>query len=427
MLFSLSATHDSSIQNALKPRLLVIVNVFKPDLGGGILFTDLCNGFAERGWDVSVKCAFSYYPEWQDKSGKNGIMIEESREHGLRIERHGLYIPGNPNSLPQRLLHEASFFLSLMRRRPSRGEYDLVMAFCPLIASVAYGVAASRFSHAPLWLNVQDLSAQAAVAGGLAGASARLMLWVQNTLFRRAHAWSSISGSMVGALRQIPGAPKHIFCLPNWLHADMARMLSLQSRTRAETHNPLRLLYSGNVGAKQDLLSFCMAMHHRSDAFEFRIHAGGARVEELRIWLNNIGDSRFLLHPLTSEEELADWLSWCDFYVITERQGAGHAFLPSTLIPAISAGAPILAVCDSDGPLGREVGQHDLGPLISWTDLDLDPIWKTRSDPARTVATWSNNAIRRSRFYTRESSLDRYVECAQAILERHSNRGTGFT
>lgn len=416
MLFSLSSLPSSAACHTVKPRLLVIVNVFKPDLGGGILFTDLCEGFVERGWDVTVKCAYSYYPEWNDKSGQNGISIRDTLEHGVHVERHGLFIPGNPNSLAQRLLHEASFFLSLLRRRPTNGEYDLIMAFCPLIGSVAYGIVASRLARAPLWLNVQDLSAQAAAAGGLAGPSARFMMRVQNWLFLRAHAWSSISESMVTALESVPGAPDHIACLPNWLHADMTRLLNRVRRARTNTHLPLRLLYSGNLGAKQDLLSFCMALHERPENFIFRIHAGGARVDELRNWLNGLSDSRFLLMPLTSEKELSEWLAWCDFYVITERHGAGHAFLPSKLIPAVSSGAPILAVCDPGGPLGTEVNTHALGPHLSWSDMNLDLVWGAQPDLSSAVTAWSRNAIARSTFYSRESSLDRYVSRAKTIL-----------
>ncbi|MEX0747834.1 MAG: hypothetical protein WD275_07530, partial [Rhodothermales bacterium] len=94
-------------------RLLVVVNVFEPDLGGGVLFSDLCYGLAERGFEVTVRCAYPYYPEWRDKSGGNGLRIRTSLKNGVRIERFGLYIPRHPNSLPERLLYESSFYCSL--------------------------------------------------------------------------------------------------------------------------------------------------------------------------------------------------------------------------------------------------------------------------------------------------------------------------
>src|SRR5690606_31058725 len=100
------------------PRLLVVVNVYRPDLGGGVLFTDLCEGLARRGFDVTVRCAYPYYPEWRDKSGENGLRIRVEKSGGVRVERFGLFIPSKPNALAQRLAYEASFFASLARRVP---------------------------------------------------------------------------------------------------------------------------------------------------------------------------------------------------------------------------------------------------------------------------------------------------------------------
>ena len=110
-----------------RPHILVVVNVFRPDLGGGVLFSDLCDGLFERGFDITVKCAYPYYPQWRDKSGQNDLKIRTEISDGYRVERHGLYIPRNPNSLVQRLIYEASFFLSLLRRLPRRGQFDAVL------------------------------------------------------------------------------------------------------------------------------------------------------------------------------------------------------------------------------------------------------------------------------------------------------------
>ncbi|MEQ9104087.1 MAG: glycosyltransferase [Rhodothermales bacterium] len=397
-------------------RILVIVNVFRPDLGGGVLFSDLCDGLAERGHEVTVKCAYSYYPEWTDKSGRNGWSIEDATEGRLRVERHGIFIPRNPNSLPQRLVYEASFFLSLARRLPEHGAFDLVLVFCPLVGAVAYGVLAARRSRAPLWLNVQDLSAQAAAAGGLAGAASGVLTWIQNALFRRAPVWSTISEPMVRALSGIPGAPADVHLLPNWLHGSLAEHVRLLAHKRTACHNPVRLLYSGNTGSKQDLLSFCAYLHAVDWPFEFRIHTDGARAGELRDHIASWADPRFILAPLTDEAQLAQWLAWCDLYVITERAGAGSSFIPSKLIPALSSGAPILAVCDRGGPLGDEITRHGTGLLRTWTELEqhgLSPADFTE------LSTWSTNALTRSAFYSREEGIDR--------MDAFARRTTGLT
>ena len=97
-------------------RLLIVVNVFNPDRGGGgAIFSDLAYGLAERGFDVTVRCAYPYYPEWKDKSGDNGLAIQRYTDQGAKVERHYIYIPTKPNSLVQRLFYEASFLFSLLR------------------------------------------------------------------------------------------------------------------------------------------------------------------------------------------------------------------------------------------------------------------------------------------------------------------------
>jgi colanic acid biosynthesis glycosyl transferase WcaI len=42
----------------------------------------------------------------------------------------------------------------------------------------------------------------------------------------------------------------------------------------------------------------------------------------------------------------------------------GANFLPSKLLPAMAAGAPVLAVCDERSPLGREVMEGGFGEVL---------------------------------------------------------------
>ncbi|MDA0378417.1 MAG: glycosyltransferase, partial [Bacteroidetes bacterium] len=267
------------------PRILVVVNVYRPDLGGGVLFADLCEGLAERGMDVTVRCAVPYYPEWRDKSGRNGLAIEESQEGGVRVQRFGIFIPGNPNSFLQRLVYEASFFLSLLRRPVRKGQFDAILVFCPLVGAVAYAGLMARWTDTPLWLNVQDLSAQAAAAGGIASKTSWLER-IQNALFLRADLWSSISAPMIEALERIPGAPVPVAYLPNWLHASLASRLRPDGpKPDPSADRPVRLLYSGNIGGKQDLQLFCQRLMATDASFELRIQGAGSRAEELASWL----------------------------------------------------------------------------------------------------------------------------------------------
>jgi colanic acid biosynthesis glycosyl transferase WcaI len=394
----------------------VVVNVYRPDLGGGVLFADLCQGLKARGWDVTVRCAYPYYPEWKDKSGQNGWKIRHEDDDGVRVERFGLYIPSDPNSFLQRLLYEASFFLSLMRRPIRRGAFDAILAFCPLVGAVAYAGWGARRSRTPLWLNVQDLSAQAAAAGGIAQ-NTSLLEHVQNALFRGAGCWSSISQPMIEALKAIPGAPEDVHFVPNWMHGSLATHLrGARPRSPIPDERPVRLLYSGNIGGKQNLLAFCTWLAASDHDFEFRIQGAGGRAEEIRSWINQAQDARFSMGDLTDEAGLAAKLAWADAYVITEQPGAGSSFVPSKLIPGMTSAAPILAVCDPDGPLGQEVLQHGVGFVASWEHSDaLATFFHIARHHPDQYTGWSTAAAKRGAFYDRDQAIDRYVDILQRL------------
>lgn len=403
--------HPTSHDTSNAPRVLVVVNVYRPDLGGGVLFADLCKGLSERGWDVTVRCAYPYYPEWRDKSGQNGWKIRTEDDAGVRVERFGLFIPSNPNSFLQRLVYEASFFLSLMRRPVRKGAFDAILVFCPLVGAVAYAGWGARRSRTPLWLNVQDLSAQAAAAGGIAS-NTSVLEKIQNALFRRADLWSSISTPMIRALESIPGAPEQVRFVPNWMHDSLAAHLKgAEIRKPIPASRPVRLLYSGNIGGKQDLLAFCTWLASTDHAFEFRIQGAGGRADEIRRWIASTMDDRFSMGDLTDEVGLAGKLAWADAYVITEKPGAGSSFVPSKLIPGMTAAVPILAVCDPEGPLGQEVAEHGAGFMARWNDPSaLDRFFGiVRSDPDQYVA-WSRQAFERGAYYDRDRGIDRCVD-----------------
>ncbi len=410
--------------NSSSSRILIVVNVFRPDLGGGVLFSDLCEGLHERGHKIKVKCAVPYYPQWKDTTGKNGLQISTDTSLGFPVERHGLFIPNNPNSLIQRLLYEASFFFSLLRRLPKRHEFDAILVFSPLMGSVAYAVLASWRSKAPIWLNVQDLSAQAAAAGGISGGGivSRMLVKVQNALFRQCDLWSTISAPMVDTLKSIEGAPSPVEYVPNWLHASLsAHIATLRAKEETPETTPghgIKLLYSGNLGGKQNLLAFCQFLHTLPISFQFTIQAEGAQLASLKSWIDEVSDERFTLKGFSDEAGLAAALAEADFYVITEKAGAGNSFIPSKLIPGISSGTAILAICDSDGPLGSEVNEFDLGAHLTWDRLsELLPLFEdVLNNPLRRTV-WRQNALARSTFYNRTSGIDRCVSILAKVIE----------
>ena len=408
------------------PRLLVVSNVYRPDLGGGVLFADLAEGLVARGFDVTVRCAYPYYPEWTDKTGRNGLEVDRRREGGVLVERYGLFIPPQPTRLIQRLIYEASFLASLLRDIPGPGSFDAVMAFCPLVGSVAFGAIAARSAGVPLWLNVQDLPVDAAAASGIvrSGRVARTMAAVQDYLFNRAHTWTTISPVMADRLGTKRWRSQPLHMIPNWLHDSLAREIeALPSKRGREPGRPVKLLYSGNIGSKQDLVGFCVGLARSDAEFEFRIQGGGGMAGTVRDWVAESGDARFSFHDLSDEAGLAQALHEADLFVVTETRGAGGSFIPSKILPAMASGTPMLVVCDAESPLGREMEESGAGPVFRWDDLDrIGPMIANLPDRPDVLRSWQDLALERALAYDRTAILDRYaVELREMMSQSDTN------
>jgi colanic acid biosynthesis glycosyl transferase WcaI len=407
-----------------RPRLLIVVNVFHPDRGGGgAIFSDLAYGLAERGFDVTVRCAYPYYPEWRDKSGRNGWAIERYDENGVHVERYGLFIPSRPNSLLQRMIYEASFLFSLLRSLPRGGGFDLVMTYCPLVGAVAFAALNKAIFRKPLWLNVQDLSADAAAASGIARGKSiiRSLGAIQHLLFNQADVWSSISPVMIDRLQAIRARKQPILYLPNWLNGSMAGAIAQHpDKTGRAPANPVKLLYAGNIGTKQDLLRFCQALQRSDAPFQFRIHGDGGRADDVKNWVNASGDARFTFGPFLDEPAFATTLHDTDFFVITEKSGSGGSFIPCKMISGLASGSAILAVSDAASPLGKEMAAAQPGPWFSWDELDRVPAQLAQIDPAQFTA-WKANALRRAAVYTRDRVIQRFDDAIRAILAAHGD------
>jgi colanic acid biosynthesis glycosyl transferase WcaI len=393
-------------------RLLVVTNLFHPDRGGGAsVFSDLCFGLAERGHDVTVYCAYPYYPEWQNTSHANLWRVTRERVNGVHVRRFGMYIPANPSRLGPRLLFELSFACGLMRSLVYLERFDAVMAFCPAMGSVAYAAARKLVYREPTWLNVQDIPADAAAASGISKGrlAGGLGQRVQSLLFNRADVWSTIAPKMVERLEGVRRRGQPVHLVPNFLNRSMADEISRHAvEVGRPVGRPARLLYAGNIGSKQDLVSLCAALHAVDVDFTFTIHGSGSEAGRVRDWVDSTGDDRFRFGGFLGEREFVDALFEADVFVITERAGVGASFMPSKLIPCIASGTPVLAVCDRDGPLGREVDDFELGLTLDWSDAESlgERLRRFVEDPSA-VEDAQRSALARARAYERTHVIER--------------------
>jgi colanic acid biosynthesis glycosyl transferase WcaI len=396
-------------------KLLVVTNLFHPDRGGGAsVFSDMCFALAQRGHEVTVYGAYPYYPEWQNKSNASLWRVTTENINGVEIHRFGMYLPKNPSRFIPRVTFELSFMLSLMRSLFYFRRFDAVMVYCPLMGAVAYAAARKVFYWEPTWLNVQDIPADAAAASGISRNPLTKALGsiAQAFLFNRAKVWSSIAPKMIDRLTAVRRRNQPIHFVPNFLNGSMADAVAAHpSKIGRAPQSPLKLLYAGNIGKKQNLVECCQRLADTDLSFQFTIHGNGGEAHRVRDWIADRGDARFSFGEFLDEAGFVQALYATDLFVITETPGVGASFIPSKLIPCIATGTPVLCLCDPDGPLGREVGEHRLGMVMPWSEFSELPARLTQlSRDSAEFIRLQQCAFDRSQAYSRDPVVEK-VEC----------------
>jgi colanic acid biosynthesis glycosyl transferase WcaI len=411
-------------------KILIITNLYAPDRGGGAsVFTDLAVGLREHGCDVTVFTTHPYYPEWKRRWSGSPWRVECENIDGVSVFRHGLYVPSDPSRLAPRLVYEASFGISLLRSIVRGGTFDVVMVYCPMLSAVGFAALRTTLRGEPLWLNVQDLPADAAAASGFGRSTVfrRVASLLQRFIFRRAQVWSTISPVMADRLRDLAGDHRPVLLHPNWLNGSIADEIDRTAGVadRVDTTEP-RLLYAGNIGKKQGLLEFCQALAGTQLQFSFRICGDGSEADSVRSWVRASNDSRFSFEAFLDEPGFVAALRSTDLYVITEREGAGASFIPSKLIPSIACGTPVLAICDGDGPLGCEMARGQLGWVVPWTGLSaIGPILsEIQRDPA-ILEEYRSHCVNHSSMYRRSHAIDAFVNAFDLLSSTGSTSLSG--
>jgi len=412
---------DQSDLKRDKPRaILVIIPFFLPDRGASAaMHSDLWYSLAAQGFDITVRCPIPYYPEWRDKSERNGLRVWRYVDHGVAVERFGLFIPSNPNSLAQRLLFELSMFFSMMRNLSGR-KFDAIVSYSPNAACVGYAAFLSALWRKPMWLHILDVTADAASNTGLVKGRflTRIFKAFEKFLYNRANSWSTISLQMAKGLsgRRSRGQP--IFLQPNWLEPQLGVAVEqLRHGLQHEQQGKCRLLYVGNIGAKQNLLAFCKWLGQSDLRFEFRIFGHGNRANEVRSWITTRDDPRFIIgESFLGDVEYAEQLGKTDLCIISEGSARGAAYFPGKAVVAIVAGVPILAVCAVDSPLGVEVDSYDVGLRADWNDLTLAyRLIRDIEFDRGMLRPWRRNCLLRAAYYDREKNLARFVKILAAF------------
>jgi colanic acid biosynthesis glycosyl transferase WcaI len=392
-------------------RIAIIVHLFHPDeLAGAALFSDLAQFLKANGHDVRITTPFPYYPAWKVRKEDQGIAFRDETFDGMPVRRVRMYVPARPTGAT-RVICDLSLFWGLLRRAEWKDwTPDVVVTSSPMFSTCLAQRFIYRRRRIPRVIIVHDFVVDAALElKMLALPGIRTLLFgLERWSFLSASTLLTICEPMLEKLRKKVRNQRRCVLLPNWIHSSLEKEIERQTAAPV-AREPAQLFYAGNVGVKQGLHIFINSFREIGGDWRLRVHGGGAEAEKLRKMIG--GMDRITLAPVLDEPQYVRSLRGATACLVTQKPGTGPDFLPSKLLPALATGSPVLAVCERDSPLGREVKEGGFGVVLDPGDTDglRRTLERWSADPAE-LAVMSSRSLERARLYSRAAILDRYQE-----------------
>jgi colanic acid biosynthesis glycosyl transferase WcaI len=404
-------------------RIQLITNLFAPDeLGGAALYTDMARFLKERGHDIRVTTTFSYYPAWALRPEDQGISVRDEMMDGIPVRRVAMYVPAKVTG-KSRMLSDLSFLLSLVRRSYYKDwKPQVVVTAIPMLSECL----AQRFMYVgqgiPRLIAVKDFVVDSALELGILKLPliGGVLRWTERYALRSAQTISTIGPQMLDKLKPMIGNDRRMVLIPDWIHQSLEKEINLQlaeKRPRAQ----IQLVYSGNLGIKQGLPDFLDQFAgaralNPGLKWGLNIYGGGANKEALEAAV--AANPAVQLGGVQDEVAYVRNLLTASACLITQKPGVGANFLPSKILPALATGTPVLAVCDTDSPLGREVAESGCGEVVKPADAAaLNEVLQRWQDQPEVLAKLSLAAKARAAHYERSRVVGLYESEIRRLAE----------
>lgn len=295
----------------------------------------------EKGFDVTVITGFPYYPQWEIREDyKSKPYLFKETINGVKVIRSKQYVPSNPTFL-KRILHLISFtfgnFIYLFRiSKP-----NIVISIIPFTTSALLGWFLKMRYKSKLWVHIQDFEFDAAIDSGLLEGNKKLIIkglqWIEKKVLSKPDVISTISYGMINKLKQKTNVKSYY--LTNWIDVSLFDKAFNNPHKYLESNN-FKILYSGNIGAKQDWGFFFSFINEIKNVPNVEVIIIGEGAEKQNV-INKLKPFKFVKHyNLVPFDELPLLLSSADLHVLFQKTDVIDTVMPSKLLGMMASGKP---------------------------------------------------------------------------------------
>ena len=243
---------------------------------------------------------------------------------------------------------------------------DAIICIVPFTISILPAFLLKRRTNAKLWVHIQDFEFDLAFESGILSKNnfvirsiRSLISIVEKMLLKQADIVSSISYNMLEKAKN--KAPKaNLFYFPNWINSEQLNFNETSKKHNYFNSKKFTLLYSGNVGEKQNwnlLLSLCSIIKDKD--IEIIIVGDGSYLKTLKEKTEKYEFVKFF--PLVPFEELPLLLKSADVHFLFQKTDVLDTVMPSKLLGMLGSAKPCIITGNSNSEVARTFRENTIG------------------------------------------------------------------
>lgn len=399
--------------------ITVITAFFYPeDTAIGLYTTQFSRFLAEKGYQVKIVTGFPNYPQWKIHQNYSTLPSYYSETvEGIEIIRYKQYIPETVNFKGRVLMMLDLFYGTFVNLRKVKNT-DLVICIVPFTISILPALFLSKIRKSKLWVHIQDFEFDLALDSGIVKNNNLLLklfksviVSFEKKMLNSANIVSSISFSMMNKIKE-KAVKSESYYFPNWVSSEK---INPETSSKHPIINPdkFTLLYSGNIGEKQDwdfLQNLCTVIKPE-DNIEIVIVGDGGFKKTLEEKLKSYLFVKYF-DPVPYEE-LNDLLCSANAHFLFQKTEVVDTIMPSKILGMMASKIPSIISGNKNSEVLTIINQSDGGFYFS--EKDVMPVYKTILE-LKTNPNLSKEIGEKARSYI----LNKFSE--NQILEDFSNK-----
>jgi colanic acid biosynthesis glycosyl transferase WcaI len=359
-------------------------NYFPEDSGIGLYTTGMAEFLASK-HEVSVISGVPYYPQWQiHENYVNSSLFFMETINNVKVYRFKQYTPAKPNFF-KRVLQMLHFFMGSLVNAFKVKKADVIIVIMPFTLSIILGWFIKCFNGGLLWVHMQDFEFDAACNSLIDSKNKwykKILFSIERWIINRADYTSTISKGMMSKLAEKSTLIPVFF--PNWIDYSVIDpdKKSVNSIFGPDTFN---ILYSGNIGEKQDwdfYIEFVTAMQAHPD-FHFYLVGEGAKREEVVRRLQ--GRNNCTYWAPVQYIELSNLLCHADTHLLFQKPEFKDLVMPSKILGMMASAKPSIITGHASSEIKETFKYSQAGFYFSENSVEQikNVLFNLKSEPEK--------------------------------------------